>query len=231
MRDFVYDALRRHTTPNVRQAIKSQKWAMSLISTMFGSGIYSDSYYTQVEDSERASVEVIARWIINTIDPKRVIDIGCGPGHLIEALARRGTHILGVDYSAAARQRVAQRGLPFQTFDLTDPDARIPGAPWDMAVCCEVAEHLDARHADTFVKHLASASDTIFLTAAEVGQGGLNHVNEQPNSYWVDKFAECGFEFDQRLTKEARANFVENGVIYYLAKPLLFRRASRSAAA
>ncbi len=198
---------------------------------MFGSGIYSDSYYIQVEDSERASVEVIASWLIKTIGPKRVIDIGCGPGHLIEVLAHQGTQVLGVDYSAAAKQHVARKDLPFETFDLTDPDACIPGAPWDMAVCCEVAEHLDGRHANTFVKHLASASDTIFLTAAEVGQGGLNHVNEQPNSYWIDKFTEFGFEFDQRLTKEARANFAENGVIYYLAKPLLFSRASRSVAA
>ena len=80
MRDFVYDALRRHTTPNVRQAIKSQKWAMSLISTMFGSEIYSDSYYTRVEDSERASVEVIARWIINTIRSETRNRIGAAPG-------------------------------------------------------------------------------------------------------------------------------------------------------
>jgi hypothetical protein len=50
-------------------------------------------------------------------------------------------------------------------------------------VCYAVAEHLDARHADTFVTNLTSASNIAFLTAAEVGQGRLNHVNEQPNSY------------------------------------------------
>jgi hypothetical protein len=69
-------------------------------------------------------------------------------------------------------------------------------------VCCEVAEHRDARHADTFVENLTSASSTVFLTAAEVGQGGLNHVNEQPNSYWIEKFDHRGFalhgEFDRK---------------------------------
>jgi hypothetical protein len=87
-------------------------------------------------------------------------------------LHRDGVSVLGLDYSTAARDLVIGKGLPFETFDLTVAK-QLPGSPWDLAVCCEVAEHLEARHADVFVQNLATASDTIFLTAAEVGQVGV----------------------------------------------------------
>jgi SAM-dependent methyltransferase len=223
VRAFVYDAIRRRTTPRIRQIVKSRSWAMPLLVKVFRSDIYSRSYYEQVEEMERASVALIAAWIWLTLKPTCVVDVGCGPGHLIEALHRQGIRVLGLDYSAAAKAHVEQKGLPFQTFDLTRPGV-LPGSPWDLAVCCEVAEHLDARHAAMLVETLASASNTVFLTAAEVGQGGLNHVNEQPNSYWIAKFVHRGFALDENLTAQARTTFAERGVVHYLAKPMVFRR-------
>jgi SAM-dependent methyltransferase len=220
---FVYDVIRRRTTPRVRQFIKSRQWVMPIVARCFGGDIYSRSYYEQVEEAEQASVLAIAIWIRLTLRPIRVVDVGCGPGHLIEALHRGGIDVLGLDYSAAARKFVSQKGLRFETFDLTTRGV-VPSSPWDLAVCCEVAEHLDARHADTFVRNLTSASNIVFLTAAEVGQGGLNHVNEQPNSYWIAKFARLGFTLDGGLTESARAAFAGGGVVHYLAKPMIFRR-------
>ena len=172
---------------------------------------------------------VIATWIRETLKPTRVVDVGCGPGHLIEALHKGGIEVLGLDYSAAAREFVSKKGLPFETLDLTTPGV-VPGSPWDLAVCCEVAEHLDARHADTFVEKLTSASSTVFLTAAEVGQGGLNHVNEQPNSYWIAKFDRQGFALDGNLTTKARTAFAESDMVHYLSKPMIFRRVEKSGA-
>lgn len=226
MRAFVYDVIRRRTTPRVRQFIKSRQWVMPLVARLFGRDIYSRSYYEQVEEAEQASVQAIATWIRLTLKPIRVVDVGCGPGHLIEALHKGGIDVLGLDYSDAARGFVSQKGLPFETLDLTTR-GMVPGSPWDLAVCCEVAEHLDARHADIFVENLTSASNTVFLTAAEVGQGGLNHVNEQPNSYWIAKFHRRGFTLDGNLTEKARAAFAGGEVVHYLAKPMIFRRVEK----
>jgi SAM-dependent methyltransferase len=225
MRALLYDTIKlRATTPRMRRILKSQPWAMQLLYSIFGSDIYSASYYKQVEQMEHASMAVIAGWIQSTLKPQRVVDVGCGPGHLIEALHRRGISVLGLDYSSAARDLVVRKGLPFETFDLTAAKP-LPGSPWDLAVCCEGAEHLEAWHADVFVQNLASASDTVFLTAAEVGQeGGLNHVNEQPNAYWIAKFEERGFKLEDELTAQTRKMFAERAVVYYLAKPMIFRR-------
>jgi SAM-dependent methyltransferase len=225
MRAHLYDAIKLHTTtPRMRRILKSQPWAMQLIYSIFGSDIYSASYYEQVEQMEHNSMAIIAGWIQSTLKPRRVVDVGCGPGHLIEALHRDGVSVLGLDYSSAARDLVVGKGLPFETFDLSVARP-LPGSPWDLAVCCEVAEHLEARYADVFVQNLASAGNTVFLTAAEVGQeGGLNHVNEQPNAYWIAKFEARGFKLDSELTAEAKTTFAERGVVHYLAKPMIFRR-------
>ena len=152
MRAQVYEAIKGRTTPDMRRVLKSQPWAIKLLYSIFGSHIYSASYYEQVEQMEHTSMAVIAGWIETILKPQRVVDVGCGPGHLIEALHRGGATVLGLDFSGAAKDLVSARGLPFETFDLSVVRP-LPGSPWDLAVCCEVAEHLEARHADAFVQN------------------------------------------------------------------------------
>ena len=84
---------------------------MPIVAICFGGDIYFEVIYEQVEEAEQASVQAIAVWIRLTLKPIRVVDGGCGPGHLIEALHRGGIDVLGLDYSAAARKFVSQKGL------------------------------------------------------------------------------------------------------------------------
>jgi hypothetical protein len=48
--------------------------------------------------------------------------------------------------------------------------------------------------ADTFVETLVSHGDMILFSAAPVGQGGHDHINEQPYEYWRDKFTDRGYD-------------------------------------
>jgi SAM-dependent methyltransferase len=59
----------------------------------------------------------------------RILDVGCGTGDLVIALARRGFHVTGVDISpvaiAAARKKAAEvhvRHVRLQVRDITEPD-------------------------------------------------------------------------------------------------------------
>src|SRR5690606_11269946 len=79
----------------------------------------------------------------------------------------------------------------FQPADLTRPpqlDQR-----FDLAMSLEVAEHLPAAAADSFVSLLTSTADCVFFSAAIPGQGGVSHLNEQPHRYWAEKFARRGY--------------------------------------
>lgn len=54
---------------------------------------------------------------------------------------------------------------------------------FDLAMTIEVAEHLTPVRADSFVEDLTRLSDVVLFSAAIPAQGGINHVNEQWQSY------------------------------------------------
>ena len=64
---------------------------------------------------------------------------------------------------------------------------------FDLVESLEVAEHLTPARADSFVEDLTRLSDVILFSAAIPAQGGTNHVNEQWQSYWAEKFLRLGY--------------------------------------
>ncbi len=82
---------------------------------------------------------------------ERVLDIGCGPGHLLEALPE--VEYVGLDLSAeyidAARRRYGERGV-FHQVDVSD--ARLDDEPpFDVALAVGVLHHLDDSEARTLL--------------------------------------------------------------------------------
>ena len=224
---MIYDRLRLLTSPSVRKWIKQRSWFVPLSSTLFGNSVYCDSYHADIERIEKESVEHIAHWICSRICPKRIIDVGCGPGHMMAALYNQGVEVFGVDISEFAMRRVAGKGLRGQQFDLTVPRTILPGGPYDLAISCEVAEHLRAKHAVTFVEKLCAAAPRIYLTAFEgaAANPGLFHVNEQPNEYWIELMRQRGYHLNQPLVDDARRSLARPEVISYLRRPMIFDKA------
>ncbi|MFK4149215.1 class I SAM-dependent methyltransferase [Streptomyces sp. NPDC004065] len=61
-----------------------------------------------------------------------VLDVGCGPGRMVAALAARGTRVLGIDVSEAAVGRTARLGGPALRRSVFEP---VPGeGRWDTAL-------------------------------------------------------------------------------------------------
>jgi SAM-dependent methyltransferase len=63
------------------------------------------------------------------------VDLGCGPGRLVAALAARGVPALGVDISAVAERQCRRRGAPMVRGDLFRP---LPGeGAWEHVILAD----------------------------------------------------------------------------------------------
>jgi hypothetical protein len=144
----------------------------------------------------RREYEAIAEILDHHLRFANAVDFGCGNRYILTRLEQLGKTVLGIDGS----ESVWAFEPAVRIRDLTEP---LDVGKFDLAICTEVAEHIEERFADILVDTVARAArKTIFFSAARKGKGGHLHVNEQEPDYWAEKFAPHGFVVD-RLTSEA----------------------------
>ncbi len=184
-----------------------------------------EDFYHGTRDAKRQSVETAAQLIVETFNPKEVIDIGCGEGLFLDALKHRGVQGLGCDISEAALKVSPKDFVIFQA-DATKP-IRF-NRRFDLCICIEIAEHIPKGGSKTLVQNVTNTSDTIFFTAATPGQGGVGHINEQPPEFWEKLFKAQGYTLDKQTTKTLRTQLAEAEVLFWLYKNLMiFRKENR----
>jgi hypothetical protein len=120
-----------------------------------------------------------------------IIDVGCGRCDYINYLWDSDRYVAGVDGNPATI-KLSEHAM---VHDLSTP---LPSSfPKSMTVMSlEVGEHLPKVHEKVFLDNVTSRvipGGTLVLSWAKPGQGGLGHVNEQPNSYIIDRVVERGF--------------------------------------
>jgi len=74
---------------------------------------------------------------------ERVLDLGCGAGRFVRALAELGAEPVGVEVAEGALER-ARRNVPGADLRLAEPDGAVPlgHASVDLVWCSEVVEHV-----------------------------------------------------------------------------------------
>lgn len=185
--------------------------------------LYDAAYYQFMDREARKSAPTIAATIVRELHPRTLIDVGCGTGALLAAVRDLGIDVRGFEYSSAALQMCRERGLNVTPFDL---EADSPATPetFDVATSLEVAEHLPERLADRFVDLVVSLAPTTVFTAATPGQGGQDHVNEQPHAYWIAKFVARGRIYDEPASLAWRKHFRESKTATWYAENLMLFR-------
>ncbi len=120
------------------------------------------------------------------------VDVGCGVGTFLSVLNKLGVEdTLGLDGDWVDKNVLVIPSSSFQSADLSNPPD--VGETYDLAICLEVAEHLTASEAKTFIGWLCRLSSLILFSAAIPRQGGVHHLNEAWQSYWARLFADNGF--------------------------------------
>ncbi len=91
-------------------------------------------YLRYVDERSRPFVELVAR---DDADPRTIVDLGCGPGHLTAVLHARWPEatVLGVDASAEMIDRArSDRADPLASYELADVSTWEPPGPVDLIV-------------------------------------------------------------------------------------------------
>lgn len=162
-------------------------------------------------------------------DEQVIADVGCGSGAFAAELKRRGRAVFACEHAPGGRLAARLQGVPVAGFDLDrEPPAGF-GAPIDLAYCFEVAEHCTGPQGDRLVRFLGGLAPTVVFTAAHPGQGGLGHINEQEQSYWIIRFEQAGVSFSPELTRSLQQAFADNGVTapWFAENVMVFKRAHR----
>jgi SAM-dependent methyltransferase len=154
---------------------------------------YDENFFRYTNAVSARSAEVVVPLLYEVLQPASILDLGCGCGvWLARWLGAGATDVVGIDGDYIARSTLA---IPSENFLARDLGTPIDLArKFDIAQSLEVAEHLPKARASGFIADLCAHSDVVLFGAAPPGQGGENHINEQPYDYWRAHFAQEGYE-------------------------------------
>ena len=128
------------------------------------SGHYDAEYFTGEwrDEGNNYSLETRRRieaknpaLIRDVFQPKRALDLGCGPGALMHLLWELGVDVDGIDFAESSRHiatpEVRDR---IAIGDVTDPTLK-PANAYDLVICREVLEHLTVLQVRRAVANMA----------------------------------------------------------------------------
>lgn len=135
------------------------------------------------------------------VQPKSVVDVGCGTGGWLAVFKELGIQdYLGIDGEYVDLKMLQIPQEKFLAFDLKQP---LPiDKKFDLVVSLEVAEHLPFEVAEMFVNSLTRMGEVVLFSAAIPFQGGVGHINEQWPDYWVNIFQKQGYAVADCLRKK-----------------------------
>lgn len=154
---------------------------------------YDEKFFYYTNQISARSAEVVVPLVYDALRPSSILDLGSGCGVWLARWHQTGaTDIVGIDGDYVASKDLL---IPTESFIAGDLGHPVDlGRKFDLAQSLEVAEHLPASRARGFVSDLCRHSDIVLFGAAPPGQGGENHINEQPYEYWQRFFQDEGYE-------------------------------------
>lgn len=154
---------------------------------------YPEVFYDNQISGSRRSAYVILSHLFEFYQPQSLVDVGCGRGAWLAAAESLGVQSLrGLDGSWVHQYGLISKNIEFTPANLEENLDL--GQQYDLCISVEVAEHISKDKANQFIESLCNISKVVLFSAAIKGQGGRDHINEQPQSYWIKLFENCGYE-------------------------------------
>lgn len=158
------------------------------------------------------------RYLAARYDIRTMLDVGCGPGGMLDEARAIGIDAMGVD----GDWTVARHNDRIKYHDYTTGPFSV--AATDLIWCMEFVEHVEAQYQDNFLATF-DAGRVLYLTAAPPGFPGWHHVNCREPEYWIDLLQSRGWQQDTEATEWVRVN---GSHIFSQRQGLVFTKTDRS---
>jgi len=137
-----------------------------------------------------------------------VLEAGCAGGWFTEELIRRQIDVVAIEGTQSGYDRTVARGVPRSRVirhDLRQPLAL--GRQFDMALCTEVAEHIECPFSSQLVQNLVNHSQLVWFSFEEpsTNDAHYHHSNEQPELFWINLFRFYGYRMRRLPVEVTRA--------------------------
>ncbi len=186
--------------------------------------IYDQDYFQFVDQTTQQSADVIAHSIVQSFHPFSVVDIGCGTGVLLDRLRTDGVKAKGLEYAQAGLELCQMRQLDVVKFDVEND--RLPDiGKANVVVSMEVGHQLQEASADRYVDLLCQVADLVVFSSETPGTKDRYPRNAKPHQYWIEKFGQRGYRFDDALSMQWRKEWkTKDTAPWFYLNLMLFRR-------
>lgn len=191
---------------------------------------YNKEYYEGIRSANHAYYALFAEVLCNEFQPEILVDCGCGHGAISKEFLAHGCKDAFLFDGSPDAVEIARAAGMRNVEQLDFANAETIPAKGDLAICLEVAEHIPTAHAGNLCRLLSNVAPILVFTAAPPGQGGHLHVNNQPQSYWINLFSKNGMEHDPKAVERIRNVFGGRMLSDYDENLMVFRRIERNPA-
>jgi SAM-dependent methyltransferase len=120
-----------------------------------------------------------------------VLECGCAGGWFTQQFMNLGVDVFAVEGSSAGLSRALSRGIAAER--LHKHDLRRPlqlDRRFDVAICTEVAEHVECPFSSQLIQNLVTHSDVVWFSfePPDTNEAHYHHSNEQPAKFWINLF-------------------------------------------
>lgn len=152
---------------------------------------YDQQFYSRLEAGSESSAKVILKIVQDRFQFRSVVDFGTGTGVWLKAAHAYGAStLLGID-GPWAQHLKRFHAADYRFINLNDSVPELKS--YDVAICVEVAEHLEPSRSISLVSDLCQLADAVVFGAALTRQFGDGHINCRNQSFWITLFRDHGF--------------------------------------
>ncbi len=168
--------------------------------------IYSNNFFKNVDICALQSAEHFYDTFLNHFNINSILDVGCGRGAWLSVAKRNDVKtVFGIDGDYVDLNTLLISQNEFQKKNIELPFDL--NKKFDLVQCLEVGEHINKDKSEILVKNIIKHGDFIIFSAAQPGQGGTNHINEQEILFWKKIFNDNGylaFDFPRNIIKDKK---------------------------